>query len=192
MLPLQHVLNPQCKTSNIFFNLWDRNRRSSPSMCIFISRNFAWYNWSLAVFTNRGLRGKLTQCNVLCLFFFCPCRPVTEKVQSAAKSMFSEIQSLLRKVHNARIRSCNFKKATAPLMPSWSWDVIKLTYWFLWIYKCLFHKLHLQSLGIFRALSFFSPNGSIMCPRNPVTCEIHAYFSHLLQFPGGQTCIMYA
>lgn len=147
---------------------------------------------SLAVFTNRGLRGKLTQCNVLCLFFFCPCRPVTEKVQSAAKSTFSEIQSLLRKVHNARIRSCNFKKATAPLMPSWSWDVIKLTYWFLWIYKCLFHKLHLQSLGIFRALSFFSPNGSIMCPRNPVTCEIHAYFSHLLQFPGGQTCIMYA
>lgn len=40
-------------------------------------------------------------------------------------------------------------------MPSWFWDVIKLTYWFLWIYKCLFHKLHLQSLGIFRALSFF-------------------------------------
>lgn len=50
------------------------------------------------------------------------------------------------------------EKATVPLMPSWSWDIIKLTYWFLWIYKCLFHKLHLQSLGIFRALSFPPPS----------------------------------
>lgn len=50
------------------------------------------------------------------------------------------------------------KRATVPLTPSWSWDVIKLTYWFLWIYKCLFHKLHLQSLGIFRTLSFSPPS----------------------------------
>lgn len=71
-----------------------------------------------------------------------------------------------------------------PLMPIWPGDVIKLTYWFLWIYECLFHKLHFQSRGLFRALSFFPPNGSIMCPRNPVTWETHAYFSHLRRFTG--------
>lgn len=43
----------------------------------------------------------------------------------------------------------------APLMPIWPGDVIKLTYWFLWIYECLFHELHFQSRGLFRALSFF-------------------------------------
>lgn len=42
-----------------------------------------------------------------------------------------------------------------PLMPIWPGDVIKLTYWFLWIYECLFHKLYFQTRALFRALSFF-------------------------------------
>lgn len=51
---------------------------------------------------------------------------------------------------------------TVPLKPIWPGDVIKLTYWFLWIYECLFHKLHFQSLALFRALSF-SPQMDQLC-----------------------------
>lgn len=99
IMALQHTLSSQLEMQvqvlkglrYFFFSIWDAKRHWYPSMDVFISTGFAWYNQHRAVFTNCGLRGRLTQCNVLCLF--CPCKLATEKVQSAGKEHFLKFKA---------------------------------------------------------------------------------------------------
>lgn len=113
--------------SQIFFLVFGIRTGVSPLPCIYLSLRVL--HGIIGGFYQLWLKRNIsTMSCFVSFFFFFLCKPVTEKVQSAAKSTFSKTQSLLRKVHNARIRSCNFKRATVPLTPSWSRDVIKLTY----------------------------------------------------------------